>query len=309
MDRCVGWHCLTAAQKFGIIFSAAVVTVVLAIAWMYYLGRVATLQRNRKSVALPGGRRIRRNPHIPPTVSLGELPIAQHWPGHPPQVYYQPVIFSTGPPQIAQTVRAQPYFVAGPCQPVRPPPLAYIPTVPCPITSQVGPPAVWLGQQPAQVESPPSPDYQPREPTWAQRLNRAFGLPVGRASTIASRASTDPDRRSIEEPGREVLRVQAVEPTLETNDHPQTQAPTQPTIKREAQGDAASIHTQSTMAATVHSDDYDMIQPSSRPTSAVSGREGPGVGSGQGCKLDVDFYRSLSKSQRPIALSVSSMSD
>jgi hypothetical protein len=280
--RCVGWHCLTTAQKFGIIFSAAAVAVVLGIAWMYYLGRVASSRNNRRSVRLPGGRRIRRNTHLPEAMALGDLPVAQSWPGRPPQVIYQPVIYSFNSPG---GIRAHHYFATGPYQPIRPPPMAYIPARPQTAFARHGYQGVvnttaqanLPKQRHVSPTTPPDAPCQPRPLTWVQRMNRVLGLPLGRASTVASSISTErdnPSRRNSRESSR--------------------------SAEHTAQGNAASVHTQSSNAATVHSDDYDIIQPTSRQTLAIEG------GDNQASKLKKGFYRNVSK---PVATDKSSTSE
>ena len=315
MGQCVGWHCLTTAQKFGIIFSAAVVAILLGIAWMYYLGRVASSRNNRKSITLPGGRRIRRNPRVPVAVALGELPIAQSWPGHPPHVRYQPVIYSFDSPG---GVRAHPYFTTGPYEPVRPPPLVYIPIrsqaafshegkqrMPCreDCAAQMDPSTQRNIPRPAS----PNNHYQPRQPTWTQRLNRVLRLPIGRASTIASSISTERDNQT-QTHSRESSQSAGI--VSAANRQPvsskEVQHPGSLAAEHTRQGDTASVHTQSSNAATVHSDDYDMVQPSFRQIAAIKDGGNATEGDIQGCKLNVGFYRKLSK---PVATDKSSTSE
>lgn len=308
MKHCVGWNCLTTAQIFGIVFSVVVIAVVLLIAWMYFLGRVARSRLSRNFRTLPGGRRARKNPNLPPTISLGELPIAQRWPGQPPQIFYQPVIYSIDTQHAA---RAQPYLIVGPCQPVRPQPVAYMPAQPQASVPHHAHPEIWSSQLPApsqqlpqsqrrycppsQSGSLPSDDEEPRGSSWSQRLNRAFGLPLGRASTIASSTSKDPDIRSLADSTRQAS------PVREANDpgcskpvaeEQQAKRSGQPSEVAQEQGDAQSICTQSSNIATVHSDDYDMVRPLSNHGNSINGLNIDV--SNRACKLDVDFYRSLS---------------
>lgn len=98
-DRCIGWHCLTDAQKFGIIFSIVVVSVVLTIAYLFYLGRRASEHESGFFVYLPGGRRTRRGPKQSSNVAMAQLPVVQHWPGQGPQVFQQPVVYQLDPNQ------------------------------------------------------------------------------------------------------------------------------------------------------------------------------------------------------------------
>lgn len=300
MSRCIGWHCLNIAQKFGIGLSIAVVVIVLLVAWMYYLGRRAQSWKNRNLITLPGGRRMRKNPNLPPTISLGELPIAQRWPGQPPQIVYQPVIYNIDPPNAT---RAQPYLIAGPCQPIRPPPLACVPR-----SRQVNRPQdlrqeIWPQRMPAPPqqlphyrhsqrrpslsESSSNADEEPMKSSWSQKLNRAFGLPLGRASTIDSTVSRESDNREAS-PVRGGNMAGDSRVAAEGN----TNSPDQPMKSSKKPIDAQSIRTQSSNAATVHSDDYDMVRSSSKRNRTQNQPESRA--SSEECKLDVDFYRSLS---------------
>lgn len=298
-DRCIGWHCLTPAEKFGIIFSVVVVTIVLAIAWMYYMGRAARSHRNRHSQSLPGGRWAPRNPSLPPNVALGQLPVAQQWPGHPPQVFYQPVIYNLEP---QQDPRAYPYLNAGPShqktlgavgqgQLVSPamqiqpqfispqlPPPNNNPTPSHPPMMQNGHPYCPREEEPRSFRES---ETERRPLTWRQKLNRIFRLPVGRASTIAS---SETPRRSTSHSTRASPRARNTVPrqrggNVHSNpvmrlESPIRPEPPEPQRSHESRGepDNDDVQSMDTNVATVHSDDYDWPVQQTSNTSARASR-------------------------------------
>lgn len=189
---CSGWACLNSAERFGIIFSISVISIGLLLAYTYCLGRRATSHRERATLRLPGSRRVHRNGILPPNVTLGLLPVAQPWPGYPPTVLHQPVVYSIPPNRVPH---AHPYATGGaylsrPCQgPMFAWPLSNL------IRDMRGqiPPQQSRPQTTAHGLQPPaaSPwrthrDASPRQPTLWRRLRDVLRMPVGRASTIAS---------------------------------------------------------------------------------------------------------------------------
>ncbi|KFH48073.1 hypothetical protein ACRE_011170 [Hapsidospora chrysogenum ATCC 11550] len=298
---CLGWHCLTTPEKFGIIFSAAVVTTVLLIAWMYYLGRAAEAHRGRYSRSLPGGRRVPRNPsQTTSNVALGQLPLGQHRPGHPPQVCYQPVIYNVDP---QQPPRAYPYLIGGPYHQAvtaagtiaqgqaASPPVQVQPTSP-PFTLPAHRNAIPTGSPRSPMAQAGHPDgprdeetrsrhYQEAHSqplTWRQRMDRIFGLPVGRASTIASSRtpsrSTSRSTRESSSGRRTATRqhdakahldpiIRAVSPI-----RPRSPQPVKPRGKG-ADADNDDDQSMDSNVATVHSDDYDLPVRQSTKASAV----------------------------------------
>lgn len=285
-DRCVGWHCLTPAQKFGIIFTIVAVTVFLTLAWMCYLGRTTSIHRIRQSQPLPGGRWAPRNSNLPPNIALGQLPVVQQWPGYPPQVFYQPVVYNLDPQQGPQ---ASPYLIAGPYHqqamgavghghltspPVQLQPPFPSPTLPLPSNNTaIHPPITqdWYPRGPQEGGShshPGSQLHRERPMTWKQRLDRIFSLPVGRASTIASsetpRRSTSHSTRASSS-GRQ-RGAKNRRGNVHNNPVMRLESPTRPGVpkppgphrsherRRDADDDVRSVET---TLATVHSDDYD----------------------------------------------------
>ena len=202
LARCLGWHCLTWSEKFGIIFSIVTVSAVLLVVTMFCFGRARMSHRQRTTVRLPGGRRIARQHYEDTAPAL--FPIAQQWPpGFPGQVTYYPATFSLGGPGGP---RAQPYAahivqpcpVPWPCPPARPA-IVYGAVPAQPVAGSFGisaPEPAHVGSTETQ-NTPPRPGSQPpaspaeslgrpREPTWFQALSRLFRMPLGTASTVAS---------------------------------------------------------------------------------------------------------------------------
>ncbi|KAM4054736.1 hypothetical protein HRG_005559 [Hirsutella rhossiliensis] len=276
--RCVGWNCLTEAQKTGIIVSIAVVAVAFFLAYMHCLGKAAISRRERASVRLPGGRRVPHPQGQLQSVVVAQLPVAQQWPGGPAMIAYQPALFTV---QGAHHAMAQPVMVAGSYPR---PPLATMNPVP-PTRQQHDhqedflPDATRAGDGPepapqAAPDSPPSSLRRHRQPTWRQILSRALRLPVGRASTIESvSAPGTPSRieshegmhsaRPLEEAGRERVSV----PPIASGENRGYQTPP---LRTSGGSDEAAGETDSsslrTNVAVVHSDDFQMVDPSSRIT-------------------------------------------
>ncbi|KAF4124122.1 hypothetical protein GMORB2_5838 [Geosmithia morbida] len=268
--RCFGWHCLTVAEKFGIIFSAAVVIIVLSISWMCYMGRAASSHRVQFSVSLPGGRRMRRNPRLPPNMVAGQLPVAYKQPGYPLRILYQPVLYSNidsidalrtypqetlpGPydhniHMIAGAGMSGPYY--GPEAP--------------PLGIHEGPGLLPPPLSSHPVNYPRAQTQEGPQSTWRNRSVGTFNMPTGRASTIASnderQRSTTPHTGSPPQSRDErapvasaVTRYGGIRlvPSCEPEQQQQQQSPTR--IRNE-DDDTPSIKSG---AATVHSDDYDL---------------------------------------------------
>ncbi|KAF7558664.1 hypothetical protein G7046_g5493 [Stylonectria norvegica] len=304
---CVGWKCLTDAEKFGVVFSIVVTSVILILAYMYYLGRI-TDAHQEQMVAYRRGRR-RRRVSYPPIINPGQLPVVQQWPTYPPRTLYQPVMYNA---VGSGTLPSRPLMF--------PPPYPQQPThifYPNPISQQFqgqqfqGQPFQGQGQQPLSQpqnihQAPgtppperhrrnftqrnfrppwPSPDgLPPRQPTWRQRLGRALGLPTGRASTIesSSQPGTPSHSRS---PSTRIQDVAAGNATPRPSSNP-SRIPSRPDTPRRATDRShppslsLSVNVNhdvvdraespQTDAATVHSDDY---QPVAAP-SPVDERRG-----------------------------------
>ncbi|UNI14373.1 hypothetical protein JDV02_001007 [Purpureocillium takamizusanense] len=272
-DNCLGWHCLTRPQQIGIIFSIVVFSVVTLVAYMYCLGRARIAQRNRTTIQLPGGRRTARN-HDGNT-TMAHLPVAQNIPGYPPQVVYYPAVFHLNRHGDQMAPRCVVSLAATP-RPYAPiPPMVMYSTAPArPATHQpfrVAPSSTRVeganvsGPRAYPLDSPPESLRRPRHPTWFQRLSRVLRMPVGTASTVAS--STTPGTPVQSPPSaREASRRDSRSATHEVNnierrDEPSPSPAEPPSSSNTPQDtDGNSLRTN---VATVHSDDYEMLDPPS----------------------------------------------
>ncbi|PHH72283.1 hypothetical protein CDD82_6048 [Ophiocordyceps australis] len=226
--RCSGWSCLTWVSKFAIGFGIAVVSLVLFVLWFYCCGKALAIRQARTSIVLPGGRRVFCRQEQPRTVCTGVLPVVQQWPGYPARVVYHPAVFRLdrfNDPRATATVL--PYSRG----------VVHAMTGSAPLVQQPGG-AGSLSTRPDDIVWSAS---SPGQPIWGQALMRALGLPVGRASTVASTSSGETSRGSrgstgsLESVPRHVIQEHATD--------------------ADADGDANSVHTN---AATVDSDDFQM---------------------------------------------------
>lgn len=287
LGRCPGWHCLTAAEKSGIILSIVVVSGVLLLAYMYYLGRATISRRESTSVRLPGGRRVEPCRVQPPNTAIAPLPVVQQWPGYPAQVFYQPAVFSV---DEAHRARAQPYI--RPYHQYTPPAIIYplppIQRYPMPTTqhSPTAPIQRQCGHREASLpgaarsesnmqasqaspSSPPGSLRRPRQPTLLQRLGRALRMPVGRASTIASTSVPGTPRRTVsrDSPSRRrtarrdaaTVGTDGEAGSGEEGRHRQTSRGRGGYVAAE-EDETRSLQTN---VATVHSDDFQIVNPPS----------------------------------------------
>ncbi|KFA76706.1 hypothetical protein S40288_08109 [Stachybotrys chartarum IBT 40288] len=267
-NSCSGWHCLTEAQKFGVIFSIVTTSIILTLAWTYYLGRVLAARRQSTLFQSPGGRRSGRRTHGSSNLVLGELPVAIHGPGYHPRVIYQPVIYNLIGPQV---LHAQPCAIAEPriSQPVTVPwqPIYqqanYVSPVPGPA---VGVHRGGDERSREQSRTPRGGGWRPRRPSLRQRLDQILRIPLGTASTIASSSASEAERRLSSQTMRntisnqfEVLPKQlqaSTTPAPSSNSDRESEddgsVRTGETVE-EAEDGVSSLHTN---AATVHSDDF-----------------------------------------------------
>lgn len=94
-DRCIGWQCLTATEKFGIIFGISVTSIVLFLLYAYCLGKATASRRERESAShrTSMGRAERRSCQTA-SIALTHFPAWQLPDEGPLHVLYQPAIFS-----------------------------------------------------------------------------------------------------------------------------------------------------------------------------------------------------------------------
>ncbi|KAF4965799.1 hypothetical protein FSARC_6432 [Fusarium sarcochroum] len=281
-NDCSGWNCLTAAEQAGIIISIIVTSIVLLFAYMYYLGRITTahqeivLRRQRR-------RRRRRSNLAPvPTISLVNLPIVPQFPSQ--RVAYQPFLYSpNGAPVILPQFQGPPVPLSQQPVPVIYPvhPTGYVypqpPFQPNFQQSRPNTPAQHLSPAPASISSRGLP---PRQPSWRQHLRRVFGLTTGRASTVASNSApgtpvlsqAQPEtahgetRRSLSRPGY----VETDHAPRNNHEHQRSSGHSNALHRSAEDHQDGTIRLQSpvSVAATVHSDDYDLI-PNPNPTPTL----------------------------------------
>ncbi|UPK90220.1 hypothetical protein LCI18_001155 [Fusarium solani-melongenae] len=292
-NECSGWKCLTEAEQCGIISSIVITSIVLILAYMYYLGRITSA--HQEIVLARRRRRRRRRRARLANISVSQLPAVPQYPSQSHQVVYQPVFYSLGSTPFSHP-RAQ--VPPGPLPP-QPVPIIY-PTSPIPPRpTYVAIPHIRPGGpqgnprsnprgRPVQRHPPSESSYPslspsqsqglpPRQPTWRQRLCRAFGLPVGRASTIASSAPGTPIRsRSASAGGRENTRRSLS--TSQRAEHSHVSRKSQESRRSRGRSDKARYsndhdredeprpESPDTNVATVHSDDY-QLNPIPEPVS------------------------------------------
>ncbi|KAF4980583.1 hypothetical protein FZEAL_3436 [Fusarium zealandicum] len=260
-DDCLGWNCLTAAEQFGIIFSIIVTSLVLILAYMYYLGRITS--SHQEIVLARQSRHRRRRSNLVPSISMGQVSVLPQ-PASQPQVIYQPMIYSLNGtpvsfPQPQVHMSHFPPQAVPMMYPVRPiQPHQQQPSFPPHPSGDVG------GRPVHRSSSVSSRGLPSRQPTWRQRLCRALGLPIGRASTIASSAPGTPVRsRSHSEATREYGRRSLSGSRGGGNAHPSSNSQASRVGRSRSNWDRRGgpdrPQSPSTDLATVHSDDYDLI--------------------------------------------------
>ncbi|KAF5587425.1 aminoadipate-semialdehyde dehydrogenase large subunit [Fusarium subglutinans] len=269
--KCLGWDCMTTSEQAGIITSATVILIVLLFAYMYYLGRITTAHQE---IVLRRQRRRRRRPFaLVPTVSLVQLPPVPRFPSQ--QVSYQPVLYHPPLAPVALPHLQGPSAVIPQQQipvflPVQP--TTYV--EPRPVfqsrTRQNEPvrPIQRSGFCPASMSSSGLP---PRHPSWRQRLRQVFGLPLGRASTVGSESvpgTPTMAQSRLEGSHRESNAYRSTDKQTEAHKVPRTSqdlghdsGPSDHSRGSDRSGTAGSdrIRSPGSAAATVHSDDYDLI--------------------------------------------------
>ncbi|PTB43239.1 hypothetical protein M441DRAFT_134632 [Trichoderma asperellum CBS 433.97] len=197
-DACLGWHCLTSATRFGVIFSIVVTFIILSIVWMYCMGRARIFRIKTKTNHASGKQRGWRYHGTPKGTA-------------PPGLYSMPqnLVFGNGLPQNFPV-----YFLPGPqVLPTQPFGVINSPTARIHTLASANLPQgtqypahshITAPEPPKTKDSHKEPGRAPDgcssgHPTWWQRFYRAFNLPAGAASTIASSPSPspEPEQRAI----------------------------------------------------------------------------------------------------------------
>lgn len=196
-NTCLGWHCLNSATRFGIIFSIVVTFIILSVVWMYCAGRARIFRIKTQKNHAPEQKRQRRY-HRTPKGSA--RPVSYSTPQHfvlgnrAPQnfpVYFLPTP-QILPPQPFGVINAHTAHMQAPAPTSMPQGPQY------PIYPGAAAPELPKAED-SHEESNRAPESSSSHPTWWQRFYRAFNLPAGAASTIASSPSPspDPEQRAI----------------------------------------------------------------------------------------------------------------
>ncbi|KAL6809238.1 hypothetical protein GGI42DRAFT_233705 [Trichoderma sp. SZMC 28013] len=265
-DSCLGWHCLSSATHFGIIFSIVVVFIILSIVWMYYMGRARTLRNQSKPHTVPRRQRNRQlhrslnGPTRPASHLALPTPVLQYGVAQQTPVYFfsGPQILTTRPLGVINPHLYLPAPIIRPSEAPRPQPSDIVAAEP--------PKAEESHQEKVQ----PSDNESPlRHPSWWQKLYRAFTLPVGVASTVASSPSPEPleplppthinIRHSASCPNFNDRAVQIFN-SKEARDSKRSLEEQDETSSMVCNLDTSSDSVESIRSdvATVHSDDYEM---------------------------------------------------
>lgn len=270
VSYCFGWHCLSPAQHFGIIFSVIVVILFLAVLWMCYLGKLATLKKQRGSVSLPGGRRVPRTSIVnAEVIPLGQL---SNPPAH--AIPHQPVYGNTFIP----FPQAQPYVLTHQQLPRPPTPMPYLsgPVMSGGLIVQGS--AVEMDAGPRTTRSQNC-NHESDRRSWRHRLGAMLRMPMGRASTISSTNSVRSCHQNTlgasdnRTPRSASSRQKSFPRSDSFNDRNIHQQPTSPSIRLveqettlhshgERDGEISATQSLHTDAATVRSDDYYMAKDS-----------------------------------------------
>jgi hypothetical protein len=272
-NHCSGWYCFTSAEQAGIIISAITVTMVALFLWMYVFGRITMAE---KKEALRQGRKLQtRSITQHGAITLLQLPQVPRYPScritYIPVSYTQPGVLAAQPPTQSHPlmIPQQPVCMVIPVEP-----MAY--GYPEPIHHS----SIHHGNHPgdsvlhdpsAQTPNSSSYDPAPRQPTWARRIFRAFGLPVGRASTVetesalGSRTSSEA-RSEISQRDTQLSHLERPEQSNHGAAHDDQEHQENGDLTNISSGcndthpeDIDRIQSPVSIAATVHSDDYDTI--------------------------------------------------
>lgn len=233
-DSCIGWHCLTAAEQFGVVFSSVTVFLVVSLTYMYCLGKAVAYRRSRES-AEPSQHMNSGviNRHAAATVQL--VPLTGQYPAGT-------LLGPNSHNQVAAPF-AQPYMTS----------LCFqgIPVAASTNRRDDGHP-IPKSQQPERRRGTVDADVAGKShspwPRWRQLHNRIPQPPLpplGKACTVYSE-SNPPSPTSIVELKGSQSGVRSTECHSTANRH-----------------DDAEADSVTTTAATVHSDDFQMLGPPS----------------------------------------------
>ncbi|KAG5984299.1 hypothetical protein E4U55_005362 [Claviceps digitariae] len=260
---CNGWQCFTAAEQFGIIFSSIVVFLVMSLVYMYCLGKAVTYRRTRESIE-PSQQII---PRVMVRHAAANVPIPLPT-RHPTSTLFVPAYCNQIAIPYAQSY-ANPVVLRG--VPVAAPTNRRDAGQSMPGFQPSADSSVPGCQQDEQGRNTVDPnmaaEHQTMSPRWRQLLSRVLRLPTGKARTIYSESNPSSPRDTGNETGGghanfAQKRKGQVDGTDEQEEH---HLRTHSAKDRSAddgceEAEAGSI---TTNAATVHSDDFQMLSPPS----------------------------------------------
>ncbi|OAQ70422.1 hypothetical protein VFPPC_02898 [Pochonia chlamydosporia 170] len=274
--RCIGWHCLTAAEQFGIIFSSVVVFLVFSLVYMYCLGRACIANKDRQASRLDIAKhsRVSSHGHRRPATPLVWTPTTQN------QLVVRPAMAGQQALGLRQ-VWSQPYTN----------PVIYhgVPLVPLAFTASATQPAAAYQQPIYDGTSDPAPSRPPscardtftantirsKSPGWRRRLNQILQLPLGRASTIHT-DSGPASPKSIRQDHCVFRQESGSNHSVRKKSQAKRQSHRAGKKTGGLETSSAEVASIRSTAATVRSDDFELISPASSLDSQ------PGV------KTDVD---------------------
>lgn len=209
-ESCIEWRCLTSSQKFGVIFSIVVFFLFFSIIFMFYLGRAKLSYESQKSCgpklrsANVMAQRVSPPEIVPSTPYTAFLPCTFTVHGEPIPIYHPN-------PALSPRAAIWPQHPAIPASnfpvPVAyaaPPEHHFYPHEPTGAIPSVLPSTFNNVQHQSQYTAPPAPPApipvpaahtERMSPSWFQKVQRAFRIPPGRASTVASRSPSVASRR------------------------------------------------------------------------------------------------------------------
>jgi hypothetical protein len=277
-SHCSGWYCFTPAEQAGIIISAITVTMVALFLWMYVFGRITMAEK--KKTLRQGGRLQNHSFTQHSSVTLFQLPQVPDYPSfritYLPVSYTRPGILAAQPPTQSHPlmIPQQPVCMIIPVEPMT---YGYPEPIHHSGIHHSNHPSDSAPHHPsAQVSISSSYGLAPRQPTWVQRVCRAFGLPVGRASTVDTESTleTQTSLEARSEISQRDAQLSHLERPVQS-DHGAAHDDQEHQENRDLTDISPGgndIHPEdidriqspvSIAAATVHSDDYDTINAAS----------------------------------------------
>jgi len=188
-DKCYSWDCLTPSEQAGIIVSVVAASAILLFAYMYYLGRLTDAHRQVMIRRQRRNRAQRANFIHFHEVSLVQLPVVPQYPSenvlYAPFVYHpEPLVASYHPSTARVIIPSHPMPTVVPVQPTT---YVHVPVAGTSNDLVENSPQPFQRTPSISLSTPSDTDNTTsHEREWWKRICRVLGLPVGRASTIAS---------------------------------------------------------------------------------------------------------------------------